>query len=121
MVAKAYRMILFLLHTDTGSRNASEEDKQFFTEEDEFLAHYLSKCKLDKENHHLSLPENHEQEDQGFKCTFYRKAKERMFEVSSDEERFTIIVLDQKGWDSDTAGKRAQEQVGTLILNIDNK
>ena len=114
-------MIPFLLHTDTGSRNASEEDKQFFTEEDEFLAQYLSKCKLDKENHRLFLPENHDQEDQGFKCTFYREAKERMFQVSLDEERFTIIVLDQKGWDSDTAGKRAKEQVGTLILNIGNK
>ena len=107
-------MITVLVLTDTGSRYASEDDKYFFTEEDESLAHYLSKCKLDKENHHLDLPEKHDQDDHGFKCTFYREAKERIFEVSLDEERFTLIVLDEKGWDSDTSGRRDQEQVGTF-------
>ena len=103
-----------LVHTDTGPRHASIEDEKFFIEEDDYLERYLSKCKLDKENHHLNLPEEHDQDDQGFKCTFYRAAKERIFEVTADDECFTFIVWDQKGWDSDTSDKRAQEQVGTF-------
>lgn len=89
--------------------------------EDEWLTSYLSNCKFDKENHHLHLPED-DQEDQGFKCTFYREAKERMFEVSADGECFTVIVLDQKGWDSDNKNKRPQKQVGTSIfLTVDKQ
>ena len=99
----------------TGSRYVSDEDS-VCKKEDEFLANYLSNCKFDKENHHIHLPEKHDLENQGFKCSFYREAKERMFKVLCAEECFTIIVLDQKGWDSDGSEKRDQKQVGNFLF-----
>ena len=111
-LSKLHKIILVFY---TGSRHVIDEDS-ICVKEDEWLANYLSNCKFDKENHHIDLPEKNDQEDQGFKCIFYREAKERMFEVFADEECFTVIVLDQKGWDSDAKGKRPQKQVGTSIL-----
>ena len=84
-------------------------------EEDAILSDYLSNCKFDKQNHHMYLPdENEHQIPEGFECTFYREAKERMFQATVDEESFTVIVLDEKGWDTDSSDKRHQEQVCML-------
>ena len=80
-------------------------------EEDESLAHYISNCRFDKESHHIYLPERHEQEEQNFECRFYRKAKERKFEATFNEECFTFTVLDQNRWDSDSMDKREEEKV----------
>ena len=55
----------------------------------------------------------------GFCWTLFRKAEKRMFSATVDEERFTVIVLDETGWDSDVAAKRVQKQVchfNTLAL-----
>lgn len=94
----------------TGPRHAIDKDSVCI-EEDERLAHYLSNCKFDKENHHIDLPDKHDK-DQGFKWIFYREEKESIFETSFNEECFTFIVSDQKKWDSDSLDKRTQEKVG---------
>lgn len=95
----------------TGPRYVSDKDSVCI-EEDECLAHYLSNCKFNKENHHIDLPETRDKEDEGFKCIFYREEKESIFEASFDEECFTFIVSDQKKWDSDSLDKREEEKVG---------
>ena len=81
-------------------------------EEDESLANYISNYRFDKENHHIHLPGKLDQEEQNFECTFYRKAKERKFEATFNEECFTFIVFDQKIWDSGSMDKREEEKVG---------
>ena len=99
----------------TGPRYVSDKDS-VCEEEDECLAHYLSNCKFDKENHHIDLPEKHDVEDHGFKCIFYREEKEKIFEASFNEECFTFIVSDQKKWDSDSLDKREEEKVGAFTF-----
>ena len=89
-------------------------------EEDVILADYLSNCTFDASENCVVLPEedNHEL-PKGFSWTFFRKAEERMFSATVDEERFTVIVLDETGWDSDVCAKRDQKQVcnfNTLAL-----
>jgi hypothetical protein len=84
-------------------------------EEDATLSDYLSHCKLDKkdDNVTLCLPDEKDHEiPKGFKCNFYREAEERIFSTTSDDEEcFTVIVLEKKGWDSDGVDKREQKQV----------
>jgi hypothetical protein len=60
----------------------------------------------------MHLPdENIHEIPKGFECEFYREAKERLFEVTLDGECFTVIVWDEKGWDSDSSDERYVEQV----------
>jgi hypothetical protein len=60
----------------------------------------------------MELPDpNYHGMPEGFKCTFYREAHERMFSATVGEETYTVIVLDEKGWDSDSSTKRNQKQV----------
>ena len=93
-----------------GSRYITDKDSVSI-EEDNILSDYLSNCKLDYQaKYRMNLPENHEIPE-GFYCTFYREAKERMFHATLDEESFTVIVLNEKGWDSDSSDKRDKEQV----------
>ena len=85
-------------------------------EEDSLLSDYLSNCKFDKENHSMELPdEKYHEMPKGFMCTFYREAKETFYSVTVDDESYTVIVLDQKGWDSDTSSRRDQQQVCLLL------
>ena len=97
----------------SGPRHVIEEDSVRI-DENESLAHYISNhCKFDKENHHIDLPEKHNEEEQNFVCDFYREARERKFEATFNEECFTFIVSDQKLWRSDSMDKREEEKVGT--------
>jgi hypothetical protein len=84
-------------------------------EEDAILSDYLSYCKLVKrdDNVTLCLPDEKDHEiPEGFGCIFHREAEERIFSTTGDEEEcFTVIVLDEKGWDSDGVDKREQKQV----------
>ena len=54
----------------------------------------------------------------GFDWTYYRVAKENILEAVADGEYFTVVVYDEKSWDSDQSGKRNQEQVSILLINI---
>ena len=86
-------------------------------EEDDILADYLSNCKLDQEKHCMRLPDEKEHEiPEGFDCVYFREAKEIMYEVAVDEESFTVIVLDEQGWDSDTSERRDKKQVCNIML-----
>ena len=98
-----------------GYRHAIDKDNVICMEEDTILSDYLSNCKLNKENHSMELPDPkcHEM-PKGFKYTFNRESKERFFSATVDEESYTIIVLDEEGWDSDTSKKRDQKQVCLL-------
>ncbi len=95
-----------------GSRHVTDKNS-VCVEEDENLSRYLSHCKFDQENHSMCLPDETVHElPEGFSCIFYREAKERIFSATGDEEEpFTVIVLDEQGWDSDTSEKRHQKQV----------
>ena len=94
-----------------GSRNVILKDS-ICVEEDDILSDYLSNCTLDQANHCMSLPDEKEHEiPEGFDCVYYREAKERMYEATVDDESYTVIVLDEKGWDSDATEKRNKEQV----------
>ena len=105
-----------------GYRNAEDKYNAFFMDEDRVLSEYLSSCKLDKENHSMKLPDEKEDEmPEGFMCTFYREAKETYFSVTVDDESYTVIVLDQKGWDSDSSKKREQQQVCLLAHRQSNE
>ena len=96
-----------------GKRFALEETNTA-EEEDKTLSDYLSKCTLDSTNHCLNLPSPFLPE--GFKCSFYRAAEERIFSSQSEEnESFTVIVLDEKRWDSDSSEKREKKQVCSSI------
>ncbi len=98
-----------------GYRYAIDKDNVICMEEDTILSDYLSNCKLDKESHSMELPDRKYHEmPKGFKCTFYRESKERFFSATVDEESYTIIVLDEEGWDSDSSKKRDQKQVCML-------
>ena len=93
------------VHNETG----------FFDEEYEILSDYLSKCVLDSANHCLNLPSSDFPE--GFKCSFYRASEEKFYSCEGDKnETFTVIILDEKGWDSDCSDKREQKQVCCEIL-----
>ena len=82
------------------------------TEEDKILSDYLSYCHIDTVKHHMDLPNKEDHEiPKGFACTFYRGAEEKIYHASFENEEFIIIVLDEKGWDSDTSNKRDQKQV----------
>ena len=102
-------MLLFCI----GSRYVTDKDSVCL-EEDAILSDYLSHCKLVKKDDTMTLclpdEENHKIPD-GFGCIFYREAKEKIFSATGDEECFTVIVLDEKGWDSDSTEKREQKQV----------
>ena len=86
-------------------------------EEGKILSDYLSHCTLD--NHHLNLPSDDIPLPDGFQCLFYRAAQEDSYSYEEDEDKeevevdegFTIIFLDENGWDSDTSEKRSQKQV----------
>ena len=88
-----------------------KDKDSYCIEEDDILSDYLSNCKFDKENHRLTLPVENEIPE-GFMLLFFREAEERMYEATMDEERFTVIVLNENGWDSDTSERRKQKQVG---------
>ena len=89
-------------------------------EEDAILLDYLSNCKFDEANHLMYLPDPDEHKiPDDFECTFYRGAEEKIFEAIFENESFTVIILDEKGWDSDQSGKRDQEQVFTFFNYID--
>ncbi|CAB4030645.1 Hypothetical predicted protein, partial [Paramuricea clavata] len=95
-----------------GSRYVIDKDSVCI-KEDSILSKYLSNCKFDDANHSMDLPDEKVHEmPEGFGCMYYREAKERMFSATVDEERFTVTVLDEKGWDSDLSDKRDQNQVG---------
>ena len=99
-----------------GSRYVTDKD-DVCKEEDMILADYLSNCTFDASKKCVVLPEK--ELPKGFCWTFFRKAEERMFSATVDEERFTVIVLDETGWDSDVAARRDQKQVcnfNTLVL-----
>ena len=87
-----------------------EDKDNYCIEEDNILSDYLSNCKFDEEKHRLNLPDENEIPE-GFKLLFFREAEEKMYEATMNEERFTVIVLDENGWDSDTAERRKQKQV----------
>ncbi|CAB4004440.1 Hypothetical predicted protein [Paramuricea clavata] len=103
----------------TGSRFVTDKDSGCL-EEDAILSDYLSHCKLDQKNDNvtLCLPAKKDHEiPEGFGCIFYRQAKERIFSATDDEEEcFTVIVFDEKGWDSDGVDKREQEQFGIRVV-----
>ena len=80
--------------------------------EDESLSEYLSKCQFKREEYRMHLPdENDCKIPDNFECTFYREANERIFETTVDGECYTVIVWDEKGWDSDSSHKRHMKQV----------
>lgn len=84
-------------------------------EEDAVLSDYLSNCQFDNAKHHMDLPDEKDHEmPEGFRCKFYREAKETMFEATVDGECFTIMVLNEKEWDSDSSDRRDKEQVCML-------
>ena len=59
------------------------------------------------DNHQLNLPTAEIPLHEEFTCNFYRASQEDFYSV----EGFTIIFLDEKGWDTDTSERRHQEQV----------
>ena len=59
---------------------------------------------------HLPDPDEHKIPDD-FECKFYRRTKEKIFEATFEEESFSVIILDEKGWDSEKAGEEDQDQV----------
>ena len=94
-----------------GCRDMADKDWRC-AEEDAILLDYLSNCKFDEANHVMDLPDPVEHKiPDDFDCTFYRGAKEKIFEATFENESFTVIVLDEKGWDSDQSEERDQEQV----------
>jgi hypothetical protein len=84
-------------------------------EEDAILSDYLSNCQFDHAKHHMDLPDEKDHEmPEGFGCGFKREAQERIFEATVDGECFTVIVSDEKGWDSDFSNRRDKDQVCIL-------
>ena len=88
-------------------------------EEDEALSKYLSKCQFKREEYRMHLPnENDCKIPDDFECGFYREASERIFEATVDGEGYTVIVWDEKGWDSDTSNKRHITQVCLCCMKL---
>ena len=99
-----------------GSRYVTAKDS-ICMEEDDILADYLSNCKLDQEKHGMRLPDEKEHEiPEGFDCVYYREAKETLYEATVDDESFTVIVLDEQGWDSDSSERRDKKQFGIRVV-----
>ena len=63
------------------------------------------------DNHQLNLPAAEIPLPEEFTCHFYRASEEDFFSIEEGGHTFTIIFLDEKGWDTDTSEKRPQEQV----------
>ena len=104
---------MFYIYDFIGSRRVTDKDS-ICVEEDAALSDYLSKCKFREEEYRMHLPnENDCQIPEGFECRFYREANERIFEATIDGECYTVVVWDEKGWDSDSSQKRRMEQVCT--------
>jgi hypothetical protein len=104
----AWKILLF---NNIGSRRVTDENSVRI-EEDAVLSDYLSKCEFNKGEYRMHLPdENIHEIPKGFECEFYREAKEKLFEVTLDGECFTVILWDEKGWDSDSSDERYVEQV----------
>ena len=102
----------------TGPRYVTDKDR-VCTEEDAILADYLSHCRIDTVKHKMLFPdEKHHKIPDGFACTFYREAEEKMYRTTFDDEEFLVIVLDQGGWDSDISSKRDQKQVCTAYVPV---
>ena len=62
------------------------------------------------DNHQLNLPAEIPLPEE-FTCHFYRASEEDFFSIEEGGQTFTIIFLDERGWDTDTSEKRHQEQV----------
>ena len=105
--------IIFCFFYPTGPRYLDEDEKA--KEEDNTLCDYLSKCKYDPnsgDGQMMSLPDPNDMLlPEGFECQFYREAKESFYQATMDGESFTIIILEQKDWDSDGSKKRDKNQV----------
>lgn len=99
----------------TGSRFVSEKSAERDVE-DEILSEYLSHCEFDIVNHELNLPPDVIPLPEGFSCSFYRAAQEDFYSVQEDDQTFTVIFLDEKGWDSDTSEQRMHEQFGIRVV-----
>ncbi|XP_046846610.1 uncharacterized protein LOC124440295 isoform X5 [Xenia sp. Carnegie-2017] len=101
-----------------GPRYLDEDEKA--KEEDNTLCDYLSKCKYDPnsgDGQMMSLPDPNDMLlPEGFECQFYREAKESFYQATMDGECFTIIVLEQKDWDSDGSKKRDKNQFGIRFI-----
>jgi hypothetical protein len=102
-----------------GYRYATDKDSVICMEEDTILSDYLYNCKFNKAYPRMELPDpNEHRMPEGFNCIFYREANERMFSATVGEESYTVIVLDEKGWDSDSSAKRNQKQVCTFNFKV---
>lgn len=89
--------------------------------EAEILCDYLSNCKFDEHNSdaQMILPDENEMKiPDGFDCLFYREAKEKFYNAEMDGEVYKIIVLHEKGWDSNGLIKIPQNQVSYQILSL---
>ena len=105
--------------TYAGYRYATDKDSAICMEEDTILSDYLYNCKFNKAYPRMELPDpNEHRMPEGFNCTFYREANERMFSATVGEESYSVIVLDEKGWDSDSSAKRNQKQVCTFNFKV---
>ncbi|XP_046846609.1 uncharacterized protein LOC124440295 isoform X4 [Xenia sp. Carnegie-2017] len=108
----------FAFITPSGPRYLDEDEKA--KEEDNTLCDYLSKCKYDPnsgDGQMMSLPDPNDMLlPEGFECQFYREAKESFYQATMDGECFTIIVLEQKDWDSDGSKKRDKNQFGIRFI-----
>ncbi|XP_046847084.1 uncharacterized protein LOC124440703 isoform X1 [Xenia sp. Carnegie-2017] len=88
--------------------------------EAEILCDYLSNCKFDEHNSdaQMILPDENEMKiPDGFDCLFYREAKEKFYNAEMDGEVYKIIVLHEKGWDSNGLIKIPQNQLGMRFVS----
>ncbi|XP_028398389.1 uncharacterized protein LOC114521994 [Dendronephthya gigantea] len=99
-----------------GPRYVTDKD-EVCLEEDAILSDYLSHCTIDTAEHKMSIPDDKDHEmPEGFAWTFYRRAEEKMYRTSLDDEGFLVIVLDESGGDSDASSWREKKQLGFRVV-----